>query len=505
MTKKTKVEKVPEPEYDKGIVIYSDGGCRQDGKTGWGLHGYHYELHPLPKGSGNTAWQITNDGYVSKKALLETPDPETKLETGEFESESNTNKIVQVKTINYIDGFGSMGIASTNNVAELLATSNALTVGNKYDIKDLTLFTDSKYVVDGITKWLPKWQKNNFIKSDGTEVSSKDIWLDLNEQLNKLTNKNVNVNIKWIKAHNGHIGNELADKYATLGVYNAVANVARTEIDYLPAAGYWNYQAERHPFLYNKKAYFLTRVGSNEPGKYFLGDHGRDDEIMGTVGTIAYVELFEPSSILEHAIDLQRELTPNTDIITYVNLDKLFKGCVVRDIERFGTGCLYRHSKHRIDLSYSDGELITRGLVPPRLAMRTIEDINSLCGVLQAFKVKDSNLTITDITDCFYKLNDKGDNILKEDITSNTEKITTEILYEGDKKYNLSLFLGPDMPGRNNLKKLEKLNPKVSVITWMESPECFKYATVISVDNGIGIWSSITSNMKLLVTKKGKL
>lgn len=484
MSKKKEV--VPEIEYDKGVVLYSDGGCRGEGYSGWGLHGYHYDLHPNPKGSGNTNYIVTDKGYINKKNVSE-------------------HEATIVRPINYIDGFGSIGTYSTNNTAELLAASNAMFTASKYDIKKLSLFTDSKYVVDGINKWLPNWKKNNWYKSDGTEVSNKSEWLQVDEQFNKLTSKNIEVDVKWIKAHNGHVGNELADRYATLGVYNAMSDKVRSETDSLPAAGYWNPQTDRHPFLFNKKAYFLTKENSNSPGVYYLGDHGKDDDTMGmlqTDGSISYVELNNPSNLIEEAIKIQRFFSPGTDIITYIHLDKLFNGSVARDIERFGHGCLYRGNKHRIDLNFSDGDPVTRGLVPPRLAMRTINRINELCGILQAHKLNENHFTTTDITDCFYTLNKKNENILREEIISSTDKITSNIKYNGSVDYTLSVFFGSDMPSRNVMKKIEKKNPKVKILTMMDSENSFRYFTVISVDDGIGIWSSIASNIKFIDDSK---
>lgn len=69
--------------------------------------------------------------------------------------------------------------------------------------------------------------------------------------------------------------------------------------------------------------------------------------------------------------------------------------------------------------------------------------------------------------------------------------IDIEESYEGSAcKLKIPLILGTDLLPRNNLKKLEELNPRVYLITWRESKNSLRYATVIECDSGIGIWSN---------------
>jgi len=101
---------------------------------------------------------------------------------------------------------------STNNRMELTATIESLStvrqrVGDKYQI---TLFSDSSYVINGITKWISGWISKNWIGANKNPVLNKDLW----EKLNELNNF---LNIKWklLPGHSGICGNEKADKIAT--------------------------------------------------------------------------------------------------------------------------------------------------------------------------------------------------------------------------------------------------------------------------------------------------
>ena len=96
---------------------------------------------------------------------------------------------------------------TTNNRMELLAAIMALKKIKKKS--DVTIFTDSKYVKDGITDWIKKWKLNNWKGSNKKPVKNKDLWIKLDNSC--LKHK---VTWKWVKAHAGSEYNNLADKLA---------------------------------------------------------------------------------------------------------------------------------------------------------------------------------------------------------------------------------------------------------------------------------------------------
>ena len=96
---------------------------------------------------------------------------------------------------------------TTNNRMELLAAIMAL---NKIKKKsDITIFTDSKYVKDGITDWIKKWKLNSWKSSNKKPVKNKDLWIKLDNAC--LKHK---VTWKWVKAHAGNKYNNLVDELA---------------------------------------------------------------------------------------------------------------------------------------------------------------------------------------------------------------------------------------------------------------------------------------------------
>ena len=96
---------------------------------------------------------------------------------------------------------------TTNNRMELMAPINALKNINSKD--PIEIFTDSKYVKNGITEWINTWVLNNWKTSKKENVKNKDLWL----QLHKL-NQSLNVKWNWVKGHAGDPLNEEVDVLA---------------------------------------------------------------------------------------------------------------------------------------------------------------------------------------------------------------------------------------------------------------------------------------------------
>jgi len=136
----------------KKILIYTDGACKGNpGKGGWGV--------------------VIIDNGLNKEL------------SG---SSSNT----------------------TNNIMEMTAAIKALSYFKTK--KDILIFTDSKYVLLGVTEWIYNWKKNNWLNKKKEQVKNKKLWQDL-DRLNDYHT----VEWKWVKAHNGDPGNERADYLAS--------------------------------------------------------------------------------------------------------------------------------------------------------------------------------------------------------------------------------------------------------------------------------------------------
>jgi len=137
------------------IKIYTDGACSGNpGNGGWG-------------------------------ALIQENDNEIKINGGEL----NT----------------------TNNRMELTAVIKALELFERS--VEIEIYTDSKYVMQGITEWIKNWKKNQWKTSQKQDVKNKDLWI----LLDKASEKH-KIEWIWVKGHAGNYGNEMADKLATQAI-----------------------------------------------------------------------------------------------------------------------------------------------------------------------------------------------------------------------------------------------------------------------------------------------
>ena len=92
---------------------------------------------------------------------------------------------------------------TTNNRMEIIAVIKAL---NTIKLKQATLITDSQYVKNGIEIWIHKWKDNGWMTAEKKPVKNKDLWLKLDEEINRH-----NIKWNWVKGHANNKFNERAD------------------------------------------------------------------------------------------------------------------------------------------------------------------------------------------------------------------------------------------------------------------------------------------------------
>lgn len=164
-----------EDAVKKLITIYTDGACQGNGKVdstgGWGA----------------VLSRVTKEGVKTKEIC-----------GGE--------------------------LSTTNNRMELTAVIEALALLK--DGSNVLVYSDSKYVIEGITSWIVGWVKKGWKSSNGQPVLNKDLWLKLQEQTARMT-----VNFKWVKGHAGNEGNERADALANKGIKKALGSESKVVAD----------------------------------------------------------------------------------------------------------------------------------------------------------------------------------------------------------------------------------------------------------------------------------
>ncbi|KAL7646142.1 UNVERIFIED_CONTAM: hypothetical protein RMT77_003043 [Armadillidium vulgare] len=101
---------------------------------------------------------------------------------------------------------------ATNNTAEIQAATYALELTKSAGFDKVIINTDSQFMINCASSWMQNWKKNNWKKKDGSEVINKEDLIELDKASEDLL-------VKWnfVKAHDGIVGNEAADKLAREG------------------------------------------------------------------------------------------------------------------------------------------------------------------------------------------------------------------------------------------------------------------------------------------------
>ncbi len=117
----------------------------------------------------------------------------------------------QDKTGNQTEGCGNEKY-TTNNKMEMMAVIESLKrLGQliekdpAYD-EDVSLYSDSQYVIKGITTWIKGWKKNGWRSATGKPVKNQELWEELDAEATKYK-----IDWQWVKGHSGDEYNELVD------------------------------------------------------------------------------------------------------------------------------------------------------------------------------------------------------------------------------------------------------------------------------------------------------
>lgn len=165
---------------NKTIHIYTDGACSGNpGPGGWGF------VYVVPM------WRTDDIGTPTEPLMVDGKQLWVHTTTGKG-GEKDT----------------------TNNRMELLAVINGLHHIRSRTDYDLTVVTDSKYVLQGITEWIKGWKSKGWIGSNKKPVKNRDLW----ERLDALSGQFSNLKWKWVKGHAGNQFNEMADELSVAAI-----------------------------------------------------------------------------------------------------------------------------------------------------------------------------------------------------------------------------------------------------------------------------------------------
>ena len=523
----------------KHAVLYTDGGARQHEGipgSGWGVHGYFFDTLPGVR-FANTDVLITPEGYHPKptgdQLKAESHNP-IYSQWGYSIQLKDAGVIKDCDTVHLVDGW--QGGIVTAQRAEVLAFIHAI---EECPLKaeHYVIYSDSQYFVDGYNKNMANWHANGWRKADGDSASHPDLWervIDIKARFGE------SISVRKIKAHDGHFGNESADRCATFGVIQAI-NAGGKE---LPAewrqntvgdTRYWELGKAIPNAIRTKWCYSFTgrprrqtEVNNTMYHHYFVGDHSKskdDIELLGkkksdtgfglvllndTVPVIDRLEQYHQSEMWETA-----NIMYHSEVVNMINLANLMLPKVLWE-EHHGTAKTMWLKNHRNDLLTRRDEIISKMLRPPKLSYRIEEEEELLRTVLyshllqQGYQIPECK-DFTALELCSYEVTDKFySTVLKKDGKAGQTKMTD--FYDATAK-SIKLDLpnpcsstpiptifarGIDLPTRNMMAGLANGQPRVWAVTWRFSKITFRYALIIETCNSLGVWCGNYRNYRHL-------
>lgn len=183
----------------KQLIVYTDGSCLPNqGFGGCGIFGF--TCVELEKAK-NFRYPIKTNVIFTTKGMTTNNEKENIEVLEVFES------ILAVKHPKV-----------TNNETELLAVQTVIRKALEIEgLSRVLIKTDSKYIVSSFNEYISNWKKNNWRRSNGETVSHLEIWQDIDSLRTTLTEKEITLELEWVKGHSDSFGNNLVDLFAGIG------------------------------------------------------------------------------------------------------------------------------------------------------------------------------------------------------------------------------------------------------------------------------------------------
>ena len=464
--KKVKVEETP---IIYNAVIYTDGGCKGT-FMGWGAHGYLYDSTKVGEKDGNkpNGIIVTTEGY---------------------QDGANSKEYVDrlVKPILYLDWAGSSEAPGTNNRGELLGFIRSVeTILETQDINvdKITILTDSKYVLGSI---------ESSSNRTGTEMKNPDLRNRITKLVQILKDLDIELVTKKVLGHSGDVGNDASDSLATIGrLISERHQITDEKFKILSAQGYWKKTTEIHPFLNYPQLFFIPK--DDEVNNSYIIIHQDLKEPVGkklkksSYGFVILGSENESIRPVEAVKEFYRNSLNRHYTISSIDLQALYKPRLMNLMEQYKSSSFefVKYGGRNVVKSVEGANVVVE-VYPPGLAYGAYELADDLSGILASYKngVTNDMFNVRDITDMFY--DDKG---LKKSYTTQVKSVDYD--FNG---FKINLQLGTDIITRNQLKKVEKLEPRVTLIV-IDNGMALEFCTIIELQKtgDIGIWANPVGN-----------
>lgn len=442
---------------------------------------------------------------------------------------------------NVINGYGGVGLTSTNNIGELTAIIKLLKNLTIYkDIGKIDIYSDSKYALEGI-KHIPQWVKKNWVTANYSPVKNQALFEEIYNLLNN-EYKDIDITFNWCKGHNGIIGNELADKNANRGRLLAIGNIYEDIFDVTEAkeeiiegelvSGKKVKKPKKiaikplHPLMTGKRWFFYTNQNHTlsdgrsfyttttyadppDPKKMEGAEKNKHAEFVkknrniGKRAPDSHYSIFvtkEPIEELNSLRDKFNNHFVNQYLPIIVNLQTVTKSAIWEEMAN--TKNELTKIIGQMAVTHDD---ILLGAInnPPKLTFKLHDIFSNGFKLLDHYENYQGHYVKQDITQHLL-MDEKDVQIINPELTQ-TDKyidvlanIVTESIID---TIPVRLTLGLDLPLRNDfsaLLKMSKLPIKVSLVLYELCEYGFRLATVVEHNETIGIYYSPEANYRFI-------
>ena len=462
-------------------VVYVDGSCINNPSMVWGsgYHGYVYSDATIGKKSGDrpNKFIITSKGYLDSanaiKQVHDTVIPEY-----------------------YINGYySSGGVQGSNNTGEIQAIINMVKFGVERKLTTMSILSDSTYALG----WLDKINHKNYSFEQENRANSTYI-TELKEAVITATNIGLTIKGYKVEAHSADMGNYIADQLALLGrLISGRIGKTINNIQVVENVRYWKSSIVKNALINYRSLYFLNGDNKETRGKYAVLNYKKDVEPgrKSHEANFGYVELNEPIVLIEEVKHIYQRYLKSLSLLSAVDTDMLFNQNTDMLYRLFGTDIFTFNTRGRKHLSVLEEDIVCSEIYPPGLAKGALDKVIMMERYINEYRNRTRSATrYTDITDKVYGIDDKGRTITKLDTLVKT--IDIEYLTKDNRRVEIVLELGNDTISRNQFKKLDKLEPVVTLVTNELSNNFIEYYVIVETkkNNDIGIYCNYFSNGK---------
>lgn len=434
---------------------------------------------------------------------------------------------------NVYNGYGPVGVHSSNNEAELTALLRSLQyIETLTGIIAIEYFIDSRYVLDGIVS-LRTWKKNNWNTSTGSVVANLSLWKEVDIILESYSARQVKISYNWLRGHSGVKGNDSADLNSNkgrialeLGDLNNVVTVDYYDPDAvaitppvvsnnkLVKVKKKTTSMKLTPLLTGKKWVFNTNQTKQvDDGRYFYtsSTYKNSEELnhknLGKRSPDTHYSIFlsdKPIVELDTLRDKFNDHFSGLTIPVVVYLDILTKGTIWAEIEESQNK--YTTIKNNL-ACLPDSTVVGEVRWPPKLYFKLDGIFGYGFSLIAKYERRAPEVIYKDITEHFLATVN-GKQSLHADFTNGLTLVTLkDAIIKDDIKTDVKLNPGVDIPSRNNFSTMLKQTKdpiKVTLLCFDITENSYRIATIVEYEKLTGIYYTPDANYRLITNAFSK-